>query len=60
MLNNIENQLRLKKFFYEEFKSLVKVLHYPLKMLIRDTSKLDEKEFKYVANSLTHIDFLHF
>ncbi|CAG9707177.1 hypothetical protein CNEO_250098 [Clostridium neonatale] len=39
---------------------MVKVLHYPLKMLIRDTSKLDEKEFKYVANSLTHIDFLHF
>ena len=37
-------------FFYEEFNSLGKVLHYPLNMLIRDTSKLDEKELKYVTN----------
>ncbi len=30
----------------------------PLNMLIRDTFKLDEKELKYVTNSLTHTDFL--
>lgn len=57
---NLMNALIEKTLDYEEFKSLGKVLHYPLKMLIRDTSKLDEKEFKYVANSLTHIDFFIF
>ncbi|NSA04941.1 very-short-patch-repair endonuclease [Clostridium beijerinckii] len=54
------NALIEKVLTYEEFKSLDKVLHYPLNMLIRDTSKLDEKELKYVTNSLTHTDFLVF
>ena len=57
---NLMNSLIEKVLNYEEFKSLGKVLHYPLNMLIRDTSKLDEKELKYSSNPLTHIDFLIF
>lgn len=57
---NLMNALIEKALNYEEFKSLSKVLHYPLNMLIRDTSKLDEKELKYVTNSLTHTDFFIF
>ncbi|MFW2491533.1 AAA domain-containing protein [Clostridium chromiireducens] len=57
---NLMNALIEKVLNNEEFKSLSKVLHYPLNMLIRDTSKLDEKELKYVTNSLTHIDFFIF
>ncbi len=39
---NLMNALIEKVLNYEEFKELDKVLHYPLNMLIRDTSKLDE------------------
>src|SRR5690606_29821637 len=34
------------------------VLHVPLNKLLKDFSKLDEKETKYAKNSLTHVDFL--
>ena len=34
--------------------------HVPLKMIIRDFSKLTKKEIKYASNILTHIDFLIF
>lgn len=44
----------------EKFQCLDKVLHQPLKMLIRDTSKLSEKEYKFAMNILTHTDFLIF
>ena len=54
------NSLIEKVLNYEEFKSLGKVLHYPLNMLIRDTSKLDETELKYASNPLTHTDFFVF
>ncbi|WML33429.1 AAA domain-containing protein [Clostridium sp. OS1-26] len=57
---NLMNSLIEKVLTYEEFKSLGKVLHYQLNMLIRDTSKLDEKELKYVTNPLTHADFFIF
>lgn len=57
---NLMNSLIEKVLNYEEFKSLGKVLHYPLNMLIRDTSKLDEKELKYASNPLTHTDFFIF
>ena len=46
---NLMNALIEKVLDYDEFKSLGKVLHYPLNMLIRDTSKLDEKELKYAT-----------
>ncbi|WP_243156265.1 DUF2726 domain-containing protein [Clostridium sp. C2-6-12] len=52
------NALIEKVLNYKELQELDKVLHYPLNMLIRDTSKLDENELKYATNSLTHTDFL--
>lgn len=57
---NLMNSLIEKVLNKDEYKSLGKVLNYPLNMLIRDTSKLDEKEFKYATNSLTHTDFFIF
>jgi very-short-patch-repair endonuclease len=35
-------------------------MHQPLKMLLRDTSKLNEAEYKFAMNILTHTDFLIF
>ena len=34
------------------------LLHYPIRQLIKDFSKLDEEEAKYASNPLTHLDFL--
>lgn len=34
------------------------LLHFPIRQLIRDFSKLDEQEIKYASNPLTHLDFL--
>lgn len=34
------------------------LLHFPLARLVKDFSKLDEQEIKYVLNSWTHLDFL--
>ena len=44
----------------ERFSKFDISLHVPLKMIIRDTEKLDEKEKLYVQNILTHVDFLIF
>jgi very-short-patch-repair endonuclease len=33
-------------------------MHFPLRQLIKDLSKLDEQEIKYASNPFTHIDFL--
>lgn len=51
----IENVLSLL-----EFQNLNRVLHLPLKMLLKDTSKLDADEIKYAMNILTHTDFVIF
>ncbi len=34
------------------------LLHFPIKRLIKDFSKIDEQEAKYASNPLTHLDFL--
>jgi RecA/RadA recombinase len=34
------------------------LLHFPIRQLIKDLSKLDEQEIKYASNPLTHLDFL--
>lgn len=34
------------------------LLHFPLRRLVKDFSKLDEQETKYASNSWTHLDFL--
>lgn len=34
------------------------LLHFPIRQLINDFSKLDDQEAKYASNALTHLDFL--
>ncbi len=34
------------------------LMHFPLRQLIKDFSKLDNNEIKYASNPFTHIDFL--
>ncbi|NFI95279.1 DUF2726 domain-containing protein [Clostridium botulinum] len=58
---NLMNALLEKILSEEEFKNLDYVLHYPLRSLIQDTSKLiEDDEYKFAMNNLTHIDFLLF
>lgn len=42
----------------EKFSKYDFVLHFPLRQLIKDFSRLDEKEIIYASNPLTHLDFL--
>lgn len=42
----------------EKFLKYDVLLHFPLRYLIKDFSKLDEQETKYASNPLTHLDFL--
>ncbi len=42
----------------EKFLKYDVLLHFPIRYLIKDFSKLDEQELKYASNPLTHIDFL--
>lgn len=44
----------------EEFSTYDVVSHVPLKMIISDTSLLDEREMQFSQNRLTHVDFLIF
>jgi superfamily I DNA and/or RNA helicase len=34
------------------------LMHFPMRQLIHDYSKLEEQELKYASNPLTHIDFI--
>ena len=43
-----------------EFQNLERVMHQPLRMLIKDSALLDDNEYKYAMNILTHTDFLIF
>ncbi len=42
----------------ENFLKYDVLTHFPIRQLIKDFSKLDEQEIKYVSNPLTHLDFL--
>lgn len=42
----------------EKFLKYDVLLHFPIRWLIKDFSKLDEQESKYASNPLTHLDFL--
>ena len=42
----------------ERFLKCDVLLHFPIRQLIKDFSKLDEQETKYASNPLTHLDFL--
>jgi len=57
---NLMNMVIEKVLREDKFKFLDRVLHQPLKMLIKDTSKLTEVEYKFVMNILTHTDFIIF
>lgn len=54
------NNMMEKFLGKDEFKILDKVLHHPLKMLIRDTSKLSEEEYRFVVKTQSHNDFVIF
>jgi len=43
---------------YDNFSKYGVLLHFPVRNLIRDFSKLNEQEQKYASNPLTHLDFL--
>lgn len=34
------------------------IIHFPMRQLIKDFSRLDEREIKYASHPLTHLDFL--
>lgn len=57
---NLMNGIITKVLNKEGYHSLDYVLHQPLRMLIKDTSKLTEAERKYANNILTHTDFIIF
>lgn len=57
---NLMNMVIEKVLSLSEFQNLDRVIHQPLKMLLKDTSKLDAEEIKYAMNILTHTDFLIF
>ncbi|MDR0484689.1 MAG: AAA family ATPase [Alphaproteobacteria bacterium] len=52
LINDIIKEDRFNKFGVSAF--------IPLKMILRDTEKLNEEEKKYTNNMLTHVDFLIF
>lgn len=57
---NLMNIVIEKILDLPEFRGLDRVLHQPLRMLIKDTSKLLEEERLYAMNILTHTDFVIF
>lgn len=57
---NLMNTVIEKVLSLPEFQSLDMVMHQPLKMLIKDTVKLNYDECKFAMNILTHTDFLIF
>lgn len=44
----------------DEYASLDMVCQFPLSMVLKDKELLNEREFKYVMNIATHLDFLIF
>lgn len=42
----------------EKFLKYDVLLHFPIRNLIKDWTKLNEQEIKYAGNPLTHLDFL--
>lgn len=57
---NLMNAVIEKVLKLPEFQNLDRVMHQPLKMLIRNPEKLDEKECRFAMNILTHTDFIIF
>ena len=57
---NLMNFVIEKVLNLPEFQNLARVMHQPLKMLIRNPEKLDENECRFAKNVLTHTDFIIF
>ena len=57
---NLMNFVIEKVLNLPEFQNLDRVMHQPLKMLIRNPEKLDENECRFARNVLTHTDFIIF
>jgi very-short-patch-repair endonuclease len=57
---NLMNAVIEKVLNLPEFHNLDRVLHQPLKMLIRNPEKLEEDECRFAMNVLTHTDFVIF
>ena len=55
MLHHIVIKQVIENDVYSKFDF---VIHYPLRLIVKDYSKLDEHEIKYLKNKLTHLDFL--
>ena len=55
---NLMNALIKHVLSNDNFSKYGVVLHFSLRNLIRDYSKLNEPERKYATNPLTHLDFL--
>ena len=57
---NLMNIVIEKVLSEPEFQALDRVLHQPLKMLIKDPIKLNDEQCKFAMNILTHTDFVIF
>lgn len=57
---NLMNRLIEKVLSDPKYQHLGRVMHQPLRMLIKDTSKLNPDEYKFAMNVLTHTDFVIF
>ena len=57
---NLMNMVIEKVLSEPEFQTLERVLHQPLKMLIKDPIKLNDEQCKFAMNILTHTDFVIF
>lgn len=55
---NLMNFVIEKVLNLPRFSNLDRVMHQPLKMLIRNLEKLDEAECRFTMNILTHTDFV--
>lgn len=57
---NLMNAVIEKVLNLPEFRNLDRVMHQPLKMLIRNPEKLEDDECRFAMNVLTHTDFVIF
>jgi len=55
---NLMYALIKEVLLHDNFSKYGVLLHFSVRNLIRDFSKLDEQEKKYASNPLTHLDFL--
>lgn len=57
---NLMNVVIERVLSLPEFQNLNRVMHQPLRMLIRNPEKLNDTECKFAMNILTHTDFVIF